>query len=146
MMTRTGKSVMLATLCYLTIVFATACGGDNGDQQPETMSPVETTTATAERTTAPTAATPPAQAGPPVITIFDFAYNEYNDVVAKPGAIVTVKNTDEDAHTVTSNAPGAFSVALAPMSEATFAAPSQPGSYPFHCDHHSSMHGTLIVQ
>jgi plastocyanin len=146
MMTRTGKPAILATLCYLTILFATACGEDYGGQQPETMSPVETTTTTAERTTAPTAAPPPAQAGPPVITIFDFAFNEYNDVFAKPGAQVTVRNLDEDAHTVTSNTPAAFSVDLAPKAEATFTAPRQPGSYPFHCNHHSSMHGTLIVQ
>jgi plastocyanin len=144
MMTRTTNSAMLAALSYLTILFATACGGDNGGQQPETMRPVETPTATAERTTAPPAVGEPA--GPAVITIHDFAFNEYNDVVAKPGALVTVKNTDEDPHTLTSNTPGAFSVDLAPMSEATFTAPTQPGSYPFHCNHHSSMHGTLIVQ
>jgi plastocyanin len=135
---------MLATLCYLTILFSAACGGDNGGQQPATEPPVETPTATAERTTAPTAA--PAPAGPPVITIHDFAFNEYNDVFAKPGALVTVKNTDEDPHTVTSNTPGAFSVDVAAGSEATFTAPAKPGSYPFHCNHHSSMHGTLIVQ
>lgn len=146
MMARTGNSALFVALCYLTILFTTACGGDDGGQQPETMRPVEktTTTTTAERTTAPTA--PPAQAGPAVITIYDFAFNEYNDVVTRPGAQVTVKNLDEDAHTVTSNTQGAFSVDLGPKSEATFTAPTQPGSYPFHCNHHSSMHGTLIVQ
>jgi plastocyanin len=144
MMTRTANSAMSATVCYLTILFATACGGDNGGQQPEATRPAEPPKATAERTTAPPAA--PAPVGPPVITISDFSYNEYNDVVAKPGAQVTVKNADEDPHTLTSNTPGAFSVDLAPRSEATFTAPAQPGSYPFHCNHHSSMHGTLIVQ
>jgi plastocyanin len=145
MMARTGNSALFATLCCLTLLFITACGGDGGGQQPVTMPPVEKSTTTAERTIAPTAS-PPAQAGPAVVTIYDFAFNEYNDVVAKPGAQVTVKNLDEEAHTLTSNTPGAFSVDLAPKSEATFPAPTQPGSYPFHCDHHSSMHGTLIVQ
>jgi plastocyanin len=145
MMARTGNSALFAALCYLPILFTTACGGDDGGQQPETMRPVETTATTAERTTAP-AAPLPAQTGPAAITIHDFAFNEYNDVVAKAGAQVTVKNLDEDAHTVTSYTPDAFSVDLAPKSETTFTAPTQPGSYPFHCNHHSSMHGTLIVQ
>jgi plastocyanin len=145
MMARTGTSALFAALCYLPITFATACGGDDGGQQPETMLPVEqTTTTTAERTTAATA--PPAQTAPAVITISDFAFNEYNDIVAKPGAQVTVKNLDEDAHTVTSYTPSAFNVDLAPKTETTFTAPTQPGSYPFHCNHHSSMHGTLIVR
>jgi plastocyanin len=142
MIARTGKSAMLAMLSYLTILFAAACGGSDTGQQPETASPAETTTTTTE----PTAAPPPAQAGPPMITIDDFVFNDYNDVAVKPGAQVTVKNTDRDPHTVTSNTPGAFNIDVAAMSEATFTAPSQPGSYPFHCNHHSSMHGTLIVQ
>jgi plastocyanin len=81
-----------------------------------------------------------------MITIYDFVFNDFNDVVVKPGAQVTVKNTDADAHTVTSYIPGAFNVDVAAGSEATFTAPSAPGSYPFHCNHHASMHGTLIVQ
>ena len=145
MRTCAGKAAKLATLCS-TILFATACGGDDGGQQPETMRPVETITTNVERTPAPTAAPSPAQAGPSMITIYDFVFNEFNDVVAKPGAQVTVKNLDEDAHTVTSYTPGAFSVDLAAKSEVTFTAPTKPGSYPFHCNHHSSMHGTLIVQ
>ena len=30
--------------------------------------------------------------------------------------------------------------------KATFIAPAQPGSYPFHCEKHASMHGMLTVQ
>ncbi|MGI8612722.1 MAG: cupredoxin domain-containing protein [Nocardioidaceae bacterium] len=29
---------------------------------------------------------------------------------------------------------------------ATFTAPTKPGSYPYHCTYHSSMHGTLVVK
>jgi plastocyanin len=30
--------------------------------------------------------------------------------------------------------------------QTTFTAPAKPGSYPYHCEYHGSMHGTLIVQ
>jgi plastocyanin len=141
----TGKAAALATLSYLTIVFATACGGSDVDQ-PEATSPAETTTATTALTTPRAEAPPPAQAGPPTITIDDFVFNDFNSLTVKAGAQVTVKNNDADPHTVTSNTPGAFNIDVAARSEATFTAPSRPGSYPFHCNHHSSMHGTLIVQ
>jgi plastocyanin len=146
MMGNTGKSAILATLSCVTIVFAAACGGSNTGEQPDTTSPAATTTTAIEQTTAPTAAPPPALAGPPTITIDDFVFNDFNDVTVKTGAQVTVKNTDADPHTVTSYTPGAFNVNVAARSEATFTAPSRPGSYPFHCNNHSSMHGTLVVQ
>jgi len=146
MMARTSTSAMLATLPCVTILSAAACGGSDTGQQPAATTPAATTTTTYEPTSAPTAAPPPAQAGPPTITIFDFVFNEFNDVVVSPGAQVTVTNTDEDPHTVTSYTPGAFDIDIAAKSEATFTAPSQPGSYPFHCGNHTSMHGTLIVQ
>jgi plastocyanin len=28
----------------------------------------------------------------------------------------------------------------------TFAAPTTPGTYPFHCRYHANMHGVLTVQ
>jgi plastocyanin len=146
MMGDAGKPAILATLSCVTILSAASCGGSNTDQQPETTSPAATTITTTEQTTVPTAAPPPGQAGPPTITIDDFVFNDFNDVTVKAGAQVTVKNTDEDPHTVTSYTPGAFNVDVAAKSEATFTAPSQPGSYPFHCNNHTSMHGTLIVQ
>jgi plastocyanin len=143
MMTHTSTSAMLATLSCVTIMSAAACGGSDNGQQPAATTPAATT---AEPTTVPTAASPPAQAGPPTITVDDFVFNDFNDVVVKPGTQVTVTNTDEDPHTVTSYVPGAFDIDVAAKSEATFTAPSQPGSYPFHCGNHTSMHGTLIVR
>jgi plastocyanin len=149
MTAHTSTSATLATLSCVTILSAAACGGSDNGQQPAATMPAATTTTPYGPTTttyAPTAAPPPAQAGPPTITIFDFVFNEFNDVVVSPDAQVTVTNTDEDPHTVTSYTPGAFDIDIAAKSEATFTAPSQPGSYPFHCGNHTSMHGTLIVQ
>jgi plastocyanin len=63
----------------------------------------------------------------------------------KSGATVTVKNTDDLAHTVTSDDATSFNITINPNSTGTFTAPSKAGTYKFHCNIHSSMHGTLTV-
>jgi plastocyanin len=77
------------------------------------------------------------------ITIKDFAFTTPDSV--SPGATITVDNEDGTAHTVTSNDGDAFDDA-ASEGTTTFTAPTKPGSYPFHCSIHPSMHGTLVVQ
>ncbi|MHA7154830.1 cupredoxin domain-containing protein [Arthrobacter sp. TMN-50] len=82
------------------------------------------------------------QAEDVVITITDFSFDVSGPV--SPGATVTVTNNDSEAHTVSSTAlesgsiPGGTSL--------TFSAPSEPGEYPFICDFHGNMMGTLVVQ
>lgn len=63
-----------------------------------------------------------------------------------PGAKVTVTNHDSVAHTVTSDTDGLFNVNVQPGANATFTAPTKPGSYKFHCIYHGNMHGTLVVK
>ncbi len=60
------------------------------------------------------------------------------------GARVTVRNDDGFQHTVSAD-DGQFGVSVNGNGTATFTAPSKPGSYPFHCNIHSTMHGTLTV-
>jgi plastocyanin len=62
-----------------------------------------------------------------------------------PGATITVDNKDGTDHTVTSDTGNAFDDAASPGTS-TFTAPTKPGSYPFHCTIHPSMHGTLVVK
>lgn len=99
------------------------------------------TTATA----ASTSAAPPGPPAPAAATITIQSY-EYSDATVAPGGQVTVENLDADPHTVTSNTPGVFNVEVGGKAKAMFTAPAKPGSYPFHCDHHASMHGMLTVQ
>jgi plastocyanin len=66
-------------------------------------------------------------------------------VSVKSGATVTVKNTDALTHTVTSDDGTSFNISVNANSTGTFTAPSKPGTYKFHCNIHSSMHGTLTV-
>jgi plastocyanin len=81
----------------------------------------------------------------PTITIKDFGYQ--GPVSVSPGAKVTVKNGDAQAHTVTSDDGKAFDAAVdGGGGTAEFTAPATPGSYPYHCAYHSNMHGILVVK
>jgi plastocyanin len=80
------------------------------------------------------------------ITISGLDYG--SPLTVAPGTQIIVANTDNNTeHTVTSDTAGLFDAHVdGQIRHAMFAAPNQPGVYPFHCTHHPSMHGTLIVQ
>ncbi len=77
-------------------------------------------------------------------TIEDFAFSGPRSV--EPGATVTVTNDDSETHSLTADGAGGFDVDVPPGTSRTFTAPSTAGSYPFHCNFHSNMHGTLTVK
>src|SRR5262249_44737406 len=64
----------------------------------------------------------------------------------KAGSTVTIKNMDQIEHTVTSDDGTSFNVDMPGGQTKTFTAPTKPGTYKFHCNIHSFMHGTLTVQ
>jgi plastocyanin len=115
---------------WLLALATAACGGSETSEQ--------TTTAAAS----PTASPPPPARG--TINIDQFRYS--GSVTVPVGAEVTVVNNDPDEHTVTSDSIGEFDVEIQPTSTASFTAPYEPGSYPFHCLYHSSMTGVLVVR
>lgn len=79
------------------------------------------------------------------LTIRNFAFHPAALSVA-PGAVVTVTNADQAAHTVTSSAAGGFDTgSIAPGQTATFHAPKAKGKYPYMCTIHPFMKGTLTV-
>lgn len=98
--------------------------------------------AASSATTAPTTPTSAAAAAA-AITIKGFRYTSPASVA--PGAMITVTNGDSENHTVTADA-GGFDVKAPAGASVTFAAPSKPGSYQFHCTYHANMHGVLIVR
>jgi plastocyanin len=127
---------LVAASCLL-IATATACGG--GDKS----TPSSQSTATASATGAPsTASSAPASAAQIVIEGMRFG----DKLTVPPGAQVSVINKDSAEHTVTSDTAGAFDAEVQGNKQATFSAPTTPGSYPFHCTYHPSMHGVLVVQ
>jgi len=65
---------------------------------------------------------------------------------AARGTKVTVKNSDDVAHTVTASDGKSFNVTVPAGKTVTFTAPQKPGSYWFVCNFHSNMHGRLTVK
>ena len=49
-------------------------------------------------------------------------------------------------HTVTSDDGTSFNMSVDGGVSTSFKAPTKPGTYKFHCNIHSQMHGTLTVQ
>lgn len=78
------------------------------------------------------------------ITVKGFRYMTPASVA--PGAMITVTNGDSENHTVTADSTGGFDVKAPAGASVTFAAPSKPGTYQFHCTYHANMHGVLIVR
>jgi plastocyanin len=121
---------VLAGLCAVTLV---ACGSSDSSSSSGATSGTSAASSSAAESGS-TAST---------ITIKDFAFTAPASV--SPGATITVDNKDGTAHTVTADAGKAFDDA-ASVGTTTFTAPAKPGSYPFHCNIHPEMHGTLVVQ
>jgi plastocyanin len=81
---------------------------------------------------------------PATIMIMDFGFSGATKV--RPGTRITIVNHDSEAHTLTADHGDAFDVKVAPGTSATLNAPTQAGSYPYHCSYHATMHGTLTTR
>ena len=82
------------------------------------------------------------------IVIKNFAF-EPASLTVNPGATVTVRNEDPTTHTLTAISPHdkVFDTGdVAAGATKTFTAPDAPGSYPYICEIHQFMHGTLTVK
>ena len=77
------------------------------------------------------------------ITISGFAFE---GATVAAGTTVTVTNADSTAHTVTSDDEAWEEANVSGGSEGEIIAPTDAGSYDFHCAIHSSMTGTLVVE
>ena len=129
----TGTKTVAAALGAVAIMVA-GCGKSTDVTEEPTSAPSSSVSS---------AASSPAPAAAATITIDGF---KFSDVTVPPGAQVTVVNNDSAEHSVTSDTGGAFDVEVEGKKQVTFTAPTQPGTYPFHCTYHPSMHGTLTVQ
>ena len=86
-----------------------------------------------------------AAAGAAEIVIQNFAFSPASLTVT-PGEKVTVMNKDSTTHTVTATGAKAFDTGdVASGATTTFTAPTKAGSYPYICQIHQFMHGTLTV-
>lgn len=81
---------------------------------------------------------------PASVDIQDFNYLPPSLTVAA-GTTVRWINRDEETHTVTSTA-GAFGSAGLDLKEEYAHTFTAPGVYPYACDLHPQMHGTIVVK
>lgn len=143
----TRRITLLAAVPALALTLA-ACGTSNTDAAPSTSMSLTMTPPSASSSSSPSSSAEPSTstsgaAAAPVISIADFAYKVPASVA--PGAKITIKNADSQAHTVTSQ-DGGFDVKIDPGGSATITAPMKPGTYKFVCTFHANMSGTLVVQ
>jgi plastocyanin len=131
--THAPARLVLAGLCAAALV---ACGSGAGSSSAGSASSSASSSSSAGSSSSD------AGSSASTVTIKDFAFTTPASVSA--GAKVTVDNKDGTDHTVTSDDGKAFDDPAGPGTS-TFTAPSKPGSYPFHCSIHPSMHGTLVV-
>lgn len=130
---RQNPKAMMVIVAAAALIAVSGCGSPGTDGYGASSSPPSGASSSAP------------QSGTATITIKDFGYQ--GPVSVSPGAKITVKNQDAQAHTVTSDDGKAFDAAAdGGGGTATFTAPTTPGSYPYHCAYHSNMHGTLVVK
>ena len=140
----TRKITLLAIVPVLALGLS-ACGsssGDAGSSSSSPMSSMDMSSSSSSGSASPSSSSP-AQGAEAVITISDFAYKV--PVSVAPGATITIKNEDSQAHTVTSK-DGGFDVKIDPKGTATMKAPDKAGSYTFVCTFHANMTSTLVVK
>lgn len=131
------RRALWVAICLVTVLVA-ACGSSG----PASTYGSAATSATAAPTTA-TPASPATDASAAKITIASHSFGD--PITVPPGAQISVANNDSAEHSVTSDTAGAFDVDIEGNADGSFTAPAEPGSYPFHCTYHPTMHGTLIV-
>lgn len=124
-------------------VFVAACGSSPSTAPAASTASIAPTASipstTSSASIAPTTSATPAQE----VDIQNYAFPA---ITTAPGATLTLVDRDDEPHTFTADN-GEFRVRpYNPQSPGTLVAPMQPGTYPFHCEIHPTMHGNLVVR
>ena len=144
--TRTGSALGLAAAAAALVL--SGCGGMSGSGTTAAPTLTEQFPSAPAATTEPaptasgTGSTPAAE--PAEILIKGFKYQGGETV--SPGAEITGTNEDKEPHTVTADTGDAFDVTIKGGGTTTFTAPTEPGTYPYHCTFHGNMKGILTVK
>jgi len=124
---RPGRRALAAVAAAALLVGLAACGGDDDDD------------AATDETQADTGG------GAEGATTYEVTSIAYTDVEAPAGGTLEIVNESGTAHTFTAD-DGEFDVPYGSGETATVDVPSEPGTYGFHCEIHSSMKATLTAQ
>jgi plastocyanin len=129
MRNRTTKPLAFLAALLLLGGLVAACGDDGGDDAAK--ADASSTTAKADD-----------DAAEVTIVAKDFSLTS---VTAKAGGEVYVDNQGPSTHTVTADDGSFDTKEVESGKQAELTAPSQPGTYAFHCTIHPNMTGTLTV-
>lgn len=129
-----AKYLLAIATAIISLVLLAGCGGYSS--QPSTSSPP-----TSSAATSPVSVASSNQAA---VTISGFAFSPQTLTVAK-GTTVTWTNNDSSTHSVTSDTGVWDSGNLSTGKSFSFTF-NQVGTFPYHCNIHSSMTAKIVVQ
>jgi plastocyanin len=145
----TSRSLLVSALAIAALALA-SCGDDNG---ADTTAPGEggATTAPAEEGATPTETEPggnaPAPSGEAVrsekVEIVDFSYDPDPVTIQAGGKVIWI-NRDSEPHTATAN-DGSFDTGTLEEGKLKSESFKEPGEYPYFCEIHPQMRGTVEV-
>ncbi len=143
--TRTAAALLTAIVAALALA---SCGGDDAKTATATAPPTITATsgasATATGTRQPdTTATPAGESAE--VTIENFAFNPAALTVAV-GTTVSWVNQDTAAHRMVATTAGGFNAGTAKQGESVSATFDAAGVFPYICEFHPQMAGTITVE
>jgi plastocyanin len=115
-------------ICVALVLVVASCGSsDSAGSSPTPTTPTTATTVSADST----------------VVVQNYTFPA---VSTTAGATLTLVDNDAEQHTVTADDGSFKGGPFHKDAPATLVAPSKPGSYPFHCEIHPTMHGTLVVR
>jgi plastocyanin len=132
----------LVTVAAGAVLLLAACSGGGATTAP-TSAPTAEASMEASAPAAEAACSESAGAGEVSVAIADFAFNPA-DISAAVGQTITFTNNDSAPHTATldDDSCGTPNLNDGDSGGLTFTA---AGSYPFHCDIHPNMKGTITI-
>jgi plastocyanin len=136
----------LVTLSAGAVLILAACSSGGATSAPSAEAPAAPSAAASAEASAPAAGaacSESAAAGEVSVAVKDFAFNPA-DITAKVGQTITFTNGDSAPHTATLDDGSCTTPHIASGSSdgLTFTA---AGTYPFHCNVHPNMKGTITV-
>ncbi len=113
-------------ICAALVLPVTACGSSDSARSAETT-PTTAATGSSDST----------------VVVQNYTFPA---VSTTAGATLTLVDKDDEQHTMTADDGSFKGGPFNNKAPGTLVAPSKPGSYPFHCEIHPTMHGTLVVR
>ena len=128
--------MLVLAAAVVTVVASAAAIGAAATSSDDGGSNAVTTTEPGGTTVPPT--------GSATVDIRDFAFNP-PELTVQPGTVVTWTNSDSETHTIESDDGSFVSPDLGSGETFSFTF-NEPGTFPYICGIHTSMHGTIVVE